>query len=168
MTQSNFSNSTSGAEPSAFQSAQSALARKPLPGPRWAWPGVAVLAVAGVAYLVAGTSGEHAGHRAAPSPSAESAPPEAPSPITTTTAALEPTAPATPPAAPAAAPATPPAAPAPAAVNDLAASPAKAEAEPTKASNDTEQAVASVSATTKKKVRGAAHRAKRKRSARVD
>jgi hypothetical protein len=161
MTQSNFSNSTSGAEPSAFQSAQSALARKPLPGPRWAWPGVAALAVAAVGYLVAGTSGEHPGHRAAPSPSAESAPPEAPSPITTTTAALEPT-------APAAAPATPPEAPAPTAVNDLAASPAKAEAEPTKASNDTEQAVASASTTTKKKVRGAAHRAKRKRSARVD
>jgi hypothetical protein len=157
MTQFNLSNSTSGAEHSAFQSAQSALARKPLPGPRWAWPGVAGLAVAAVAYLVAGSSGEHAGHRPAPSPSAESAPPEAPNPVTTTVAALEPTAPTTPPAAPA-----------PAAVNDLAASPAKAEAEPTQVGNDTEQAVASASATTKKKVRGAAHRAKRKRSARAD
>jgi len=57
MTQSNLSNSTSVPEHSAFQSAQSALARKPLPGPRWAWPGVAALAVAAVAYLVAGTSG---------------------------------------------------------------------------------------------------------------
>jgi hypothetical protein len=159
MTQFNLSNSsTSGAESSAFQSAQSALARKPLPGPRWAWPGAAALAVAAVAYLVAGTSGEHASHRAAPSPSAEGAPPEAPGPTTTTVAALEP-------AAPVAAPPDPPAS---APVNDLAASPAKVEAEAAKASDDSKQAVASASVTTKKKARGNAHRAKRKRSARAD
>jgi hypothetical protein len=156
MTQFNSSNSTSGAEHSAFQSAQSALARKPLPGPRWAWPGVAALAVAAVAYLVAGTSGEHAGQHPTP-PAAEGAPPEAPNPVTTTVAALEPTA-----AAPA--PTTPPASPAPAPVNDLAAAPPKAEAEAAKASEDAAPAVASASASTKKKARGAAHRAKRKRS----
>jgi hypothetical protein len=161
MTQSNLSNSTSSTQHSAFHSAQSALARKPLPGPRWAWPGVAALAVAGVAYLVAGTSGEHSSHRAAPSPSAEGAPSEASNPVTTTTAALEP-------AAPAAAPTQPAAAPPPAPANDLAAAAPKAEAEPAKASDDTEQAVASASGTTKKKARGGAHRAKRKRSARAD
>jgi hypothetical protein len=156
MTQPNLSNSTSSTEHSAFQSAQSALARKPLPGPRWAWPGVAALAIAGVAYLVAGTSDEHTSQRAAPS--AEGAPSEASNPITTTTAALEP-------AAPAPAPTPPAAAPAPAPANDLAAAAPKADAEPAKASEDTEQAVASASAVTKKKARG---RAKRKRSARAD
>jgi hypothetical protein len=159
MTQSNVSESVSDAEQSAFQSAQSALAGKPLPGPRWVWPGVAALAVAAVAYLVAGTSGEHAGHRAAPSPSAEGASPEAPNPATTTAAAAEPT-------PPAAAPSNPPALPAPAPVNDLAASP-KAEAEPAKASADTEQVVASASAIIKKKARGAAHRGNRKRPPRA-
>lgn len=163
MTQPNLSNSTSSTEHSAFQSAQSALARKPLPGPRWAWPGVAALAVAGVAYLVAGTSGEHTSQRAAPAPSAEGAPSEASNPVTTTTAALEPAAPA-----PAPAPTPPAAAPAPAPANDLAAAAPKADAEPAKASEDAEQAVASASAVTKKKARGGAHRAKRKRSARAD
>jgi hypothetical protein len=159
MTQLNLSNSsTSGAELSAFRSAQSALARKPLPGPRWVWPGVAALAVAAVAYLVAGTSGEHVSHRAASSPSAEGASPEAPNPTTTTVAALEPV-------APVAAPTQPPAS---APVNELAASPAKAEVEPAKASDDGKQALASASAITKQKVRGSAHRAKRKRSARAD
>jgi hypothetical protein len=161
MTQPNLSDSTNGAEQhSAFHSAQSALARKPLPGPRWAWPGVAALAVAGVAYLVAGTSGEHAGHKPAPSPSAEGAPTEeAANPVTTTTAALQP-------AAPEAAPTTPPAAPAPPApapASDVAAAPPKAEAEPAKPSDAAEAAVASAAPTTKKKARG--HRAKRKRSA---
>ncbi len=159
MTQSNLSNSTSGAEHSAFQSTQSALARKPLPGPRWAWPGVAALAVAAVAYLVAGTSGEHAGHRAAPSPSAETAPPEASNPASTTVAALEPAAPAaTPTGSPASSVTAPP-------VNDLAASPTNGETDPAKADSASEPAVASAPASTKRKARGAARRAKGKRAA---
>jgi hypothetical protein len=176
MTQSNLSHSPNGAEHSAFQSVQSALNRKPLPGPRWAWPSAAALAVVGVAYLVAGTSGGHAAHR--PAPSAESAQPEASSPTTTTTtAALQP-------APPHAAPGD---APAPAPANDVAASAAKgeaqgkgeaqanAEAQPNaeaqakgdaaKASDDTGPAVASASTASKKKARRAAHRGSRKRSA---
>lgn len=157
MTQPHLSNATNGAEHSAFQSTQSALARKPLPGPEWAWPGVAALAVAAIAYLVAGTSGEHAAHSPPPSAPAESPPAEAASPTTTTTvAALQPPAPA-----PAAAPTNPPA-PAPA---DVAAPAPKPEAEPTKARDDSEHAVASSSALTKKKLRGAAHRSIKKRSA---
>jgi hypothetical protein len=168
MTQSNLSHSPNGAEHSAVQSVQSALNRKPLPGPRWAWPSAAALAVVGVAYLVAGTSGGHAAHR--PAPSAESAPPEASSP-TTTTAALQP-------APPQAAAGD---APAPAPANDVAASAAKGETQgkaeaqangeaqakgdAAKASDDTGPAVASASTVSKKKARRAAHRGSRKRSA---
>lgn len=165
----------SGAQRSAFSSAQSALARKPLPGPAWLWPGLAALAVAGVAYLVAGTSdGGHASHRAAATPSAEgsapsaegAAPPaEGAAPAaegatppttdgpTTTTAALQPAAPGADPASP------------PAAAADPAAEPAKEEAEPAKANEATEQAVASA-APTKKKARG--NRAKRKRATKAE
>jgi len=166
----NVSQSTSSAEPSAFQSAQSALARKPLPGPRWAWPCVAALAVAGVAYLVAGTSGEHTTHRAALTPSAESTPPEGSSPAPTTAAATEPTRSTAAPASPAApAPANDTAtaaangnAAAPAGEN--AAAPAQAEATPAKPSDGSEQKVASAAPVSKKKARGARNRSNRKRS----
>jgi hypothetical protein len=164
MTQSNVSNPTSGPEHSAFRSAQFALARKPWPGPPWAGPGVAALAVAGVAYLVASTTGGHAAPRAAAAPSAEIAGLDGSNPAASATAP-EPT----PPVAAPSSPATPPAA---APTNDLAAAPAGAAAAPANAAepakpSDAEPAVASASAVTKKKARGAAHRSNRKRSTRA-
>lgn len=166
MTQSNVSNPTSGPEHSAFRSAQFALARKPWPGPPWAGPAVAALAVAGVAYLVASTTGGHAAPRAAASPSAEIAGLDGSNPAASATAP-EPTPPVAAPSSPATPPAAAPANDLAAAPANAAAAPASAAAEPAKPSDDAEPAVASATAITKKKARGAAHRGSRKRSTRA-
>ena len=158
MNRTNFSQPASGAEHSAFQSAQSALARKPLPGPRWAWPVLGVVAIAGVAFLVTGTSGDHPAHRAPAPEAAESASAEAPPPTPAPAPAPDP--------APPAAAANPPAATASPAANDSA--PAAAATEPAKSGDASDDAVASAPAGKKKKARSVAQRANRKRATRTN
>jgi len=167
MIQPNDSHSTNGAGYSAFASAQTALARKPLPGPIWAWPIIAAVAAAGLVYLVTSGSPEHAAPRA----KQESA---APAEGEAAAAAVTPAPPSEPSPAPAASTETPAAAPAAPAEAAAVAAPANdgaaaaPAAEPAKASDETAQAVASASApTTKKKSRGA-RKASRKRTAQVD
>jgi hypothetical protein len=152
MNQSNLSQSPIGAEHSAFQSAQSALTRKPLPGPTWAWPVLAAVAVAGLAYLVTRAPAEHVAQRPAEPAVIASAEPAAPSPALAA---------ATPPAEP-----TPPAASSAPAPAPSAAPPADAPA--AKASDDSAGAVASAAPATKKGKRAATHRASRKHSARTN
>jgi hypothetical protein len=151
MIQSNASHPAS-TERSPFQSAQSALARKPLPGPMWAWAGLAAVAVSGLAYLVTRGPAEHAPRAAAQVSSAE---PDAPNPEVATAAASGPS------PSPAEAPAA--AAPENAAPNGGAAPPA-AEPEPAKASDGAADVVASNTPVTKKKAR-TTRRSSRKRSA---
>jgi len=169
MLQHDFSDPTVRVEPSPFGSAQNALARKALPGPTWAWAGLAAIAVSALGYLVTRSPAPaHAAHppssvaaepgAAEPgAPPAEAAPGSSPAvAAASTSAAAEPAAPAT--AAEPAAPAT--------------AVPAASDGEHAATPTQTAPVTASEGATeptagarSKKKARGSAHRSSRKRAA---
>ena len=136
------------------------IAREDVPGPSWPWSAVAALAVAGMAYVVGGASGEQVAQRTARSPSTEVARLEA-------SKAASIRAPLPQPAAPVSAPVNSPA-PSPAAPPDArsAAAP-QVETAPPRASDGRERAVASAPARLQKRMRGSAHRGSRKRSVRT-
>jgi hypothetical protein len=168
MNPSNVSDPPSGAEHSAFQAAQSALTRKPLPGPIWAWPVLAAVAAAGLVYLVTSSPPGHVAQR----------PAEPASTVKSEVAALtpEPAAAAAPAANPAAtaeasasaAAPTPPGAPPADAPKDGATAAATPDTASAKASDDSPAAVESASPATKKSKRAAARRASRKHSAKAN
>ena len=148
MNQSNVSHASSGPERSPFQSVESALNRKPLPGPTWAWAGLAAAAVCGLVFLVTRGPAEHRPH-AEKLASTESAEPAAPN--AAPVAAAEPAPSPTPPVSDAPAPAPAPSA-APADVPASDAPAVASDATPAKAGDDV---VASAPVATKKKGRGA-------------
>jgi hypothetical protein len=164
MTQSNLSHPATSADGSAFQGTQTALTRKALPGPAWAWPVLGVLAAAGLAYVVTRGSAEHAAPRTAHT---EESTPSSALDVSKSTPALAPgTDPATPAAAlgvPAAEPGTPAGAP----PKDGTAAGAITAADSSKASEVTERSPANASPAAKKKARAAARRPSHKRSART-
>jgi hypothetical protein len=163
MNQFNVSPTDTSAQHSAFHSAQSALTRKPLPGPIWAWPVLAAVAAAGLVYLVTRGPGEHAAARpAAPSASAAA---DAPNLIVASAVPASEPAPAF--SAPTLAPSPSSAAPVDAAPKGDAASSATSDTS-AKASDGSQGAVASASPATKKKGRASAHRVTRKHSARAN